>query len=267
MRAQSEQVARFRALHQDMLVLPNAWDVASARMVQELGGKAVATSSAAVAWANGYADGEGMPRAVVLAATRAVLRVVAVPVTIDSEAGYSDDPAAVAAHVLELAGMGVAGINLEDGRGAPEVLAAKIAAIKAALKDAGADIFINARCDIYLFDLVPDAQKLEALIARGRMYRDAGADGFFAPLICDLGDIAKVAQAVPLPLNVLMMKGLAPIAALQKAGARRVSAGALTGRAAYGQAAKAVKVALSEGRYDALFETSGDCPDFNRFFR
>ena len=81
MRAQSEQVARFRALHQDMLVLPNAWDVASARMVQELGGKAVATSSAAVAWANGYADGEGMPRAVVLAATRAVLRVVAVPVT------------------------------------------------------------------------------------------------------------------------------------------------------------------------------------------
>ena len=113
---------------------------------------------------------------------------------------------------------------------------------------------------------MPDAQKLEALIARGQMYRDAGADGFFAPLISNLDDIAKVAQAVPLPLNVLMMKGLASVAELQKAGARRVSAGALTGRAAYGQAAKAVTMALKDGRYDALFETSGDCPDFNRFF-
>ena len=265
MTTQSEQVGRFRALHQGMLVLPNAWDAASARMVQELGGRAVATSSAAVAWANGYADGEGMPRAVALAATRAVLRVVQVPVTIDSEAGYSDNPAAVAAHVLELVRLGVAGINLEDGRGAPELLAAKIAAIKAALKDQGADIFINARCDIHLFDLVPDAQKRDALIGRGRLYHAAGADGFFAPLISDLGDIAAVAQAVPLPLNVLMMKGLPPVGELQKAGARRVSAGALTGRAAYGQAAKAVRQALDEGRYDVLFETSGDCPDFNAF--
>jgi 2-methylisocitrate lyase-like PEP mutase family enzyme len=266
MRAQSEQVARLRALHRDMLVLPNAWDAASARMAQELGAGAVATSSAAVAWANGYADGEGMPRAVVLAATRAVLRVLDVPVTIDSEAGYSDDPTAVAAHVQDLIAMGVAGINLEDGRGSPDLLAAKIAAIKAAARAKGADIFINARCDIYLFDLVADAQKLEALIARGRLYKDAGADGFFAPLLSNLDDIASVAQAIDLPLNVLMMKGLAPVADLQKAGARRISAGALTGRAAYGQGARAMKMALDEGRYDAMFETSGDCPDFNRFF-
>ncbi|MDB5734648.1 MAG: isocitrate lyase/phosphoenolpyruvate mutase family protein [Alphaproteobacteria bacterium] len=266
MPTQGEQVARLRALHGDMLVLPNAWDAASARMAQEAGGAAVATSSAAVAWANGYADGEGMPRDVVLAATRAVLRVVTVPVTIDSETGYSDDPAAVAAHVLALIELGVAGINLEDGRGSPDLLAAKIAAIKAAAKARGVDIFINARCDIYLFDLVPDADKLEALMARGRMYQAAGADGFFAPLLSSLGDIAAVAQAIPLPLNVLMMKGLAPVADLQKAGARRVSAGALTGRAAYGQGARAMKMALEEGRYDTMFETSGDCPNFNAFF-
>jgi 2-methylisocitrate lyase-like PEP mutase family enzyme len=266
MPTQSEQVTQLRALHRQMLVLPNAWDAASARMAQELGAKAVATSSAAVAWANGYADGEGMPRDVVLAATRAVLRVLRVPVTIDSEAGYSDDPAVVAAHVLELVDIGVAGINLEDGRGSPDLLAAKIAAIKATARATGADIFINARCDIYLFDLVPDAQKLEALVARGRLYKAAGADGFFAPLIKDLGDIAKVAQAIDLPLNVLMTKGLAPVADLQKAGARRVSAGALTGCAAYGQGARAMKMALAEGRYDAMFETSGDCPAFNSFF-
>ncbi len=266
MATQSDQVAQLRALHAGMLVLPNAWDAASARMGQELGAKAIATSSAAVAWANGYADGEGMPREVVLAATRAVLRVVDVPVTLDSEAGYSDDPVAVAAHVLELIDMGVAGINLEDGRGSPDLLAAKIAAIKTAARAKGADIFINARCDIYLFDLVPDAQKLAALTARGLQYAQAGADGFFAPLISDLGEIAHVANIVALPLNVLMMKGLAPVADLKKAGARRLTAGALTGRAAYGQGARAMKMALDEGRYDAMFETSSDCPDFNRFF-
>jgi 2-methylisocitrate lyase-like PEP mutase family enzyme len=266
MPTQAQQVTQLRALHNDMLVLPNAWDAASARMAQELGAHAVATSSAAIAWANGYADGEGMPRDVVLAATRAVLRVVRVPVTIDSEAGYSNDPAAVAAHAMDLIELGVAGINLEDGRGAPELLAAKIAAIKAAAKARAADLFINARCDIYLFDLVPDAQKLEALLARGRMYRDAGADGFFAPLLSDLGDIAHVAQATALPLNVLIMKGLATARQLRQAGARRISAGALTGRAAYGQGARAMKQALDEGRYDAMFDTSGDCPDFNRFF-
>lgn len=264
--SQSDQLARFRALHQEMLVLPNAWDAASARMVEELGAKAVATSSAAVAWSNGYADGETMPREVVLASTRAVLRVIKNPLSVDSEAGYSSDPAAVAAHVMALIDLGVAGINIEDGKEAPELLVAKIAAIKEAAKAKGADIFINARCDVYLANLVDDAQKRDELIRRGKLYQTAGADGFFAPLIADLGDIAAVAQAIPLPLNVLMMKGLPSVAELQKAGARRLSAGALTARAAYGQAALAVKMVLGEGRYDAILSTSGDSPAFNSYF-
>ena len=195
-----------------------------------------------------------------LAATQQVLDVVTVPVSVDSEAGYSDDPVQVAAHVAALAAMGVAGINLEDGRGVPDLLAAKIAAIKAS----GTQIFINARCDVYLFDLVPDVAKRDELIRRGRLYAAAGADGFFAPCITDLADIAAVAEAIALPLNVLLMKGLAPVSQLKTAGARRVSAGALIGRAAYGMAARAVKMLLEEGRADAIFESSSDCPDFNR---
>jgi 2-methylisocitrate lyase-like PEP mutase family enzyme len=268
MTAQPDQLARFRALHApgNLLVLPNAWDAASARMVQDLGGQAVATSSAAVAWTNGYADGEKMPRTVALAAARAVIRVTTVPVTVDSEAGYSSDPATVAAHVMALIEAGVAGINIEDGRDTPDLLAAKIRAIKSAARRNGADIFINARSDVYLADLVPDDAKLAQIIRRGQLYRDAGADGFFAPFVTDLADISAIAAAVDLPLNVLMRKDAPQVAQLREAGARRVSAGALIARAAYGAAMCAAKMALAEGRYDAIFATSGDCPDFNKFF-
>ncbi len=266
MSSQADRLAHLRALHApgNILVLPNAWDAASAVLTQQAGAAAISTSSAAVAWANGYADGEAMPRSVALHAARAVLRVAGVPVTVDSEAGYSADPDEVAAHVIALVEVGAAGINIEDGREPPELLAAKIAAIKTAARTRGADIFVNARSDVYLADLVPDANKRGETVRRGQLYRSAGADGFFAPLVRELSDITAIAAAIDLPLNVLVMKGLAPVAALKQAGARRVSAGALLGRAAYGTAARAVKMVLEEGRYDAIFDSSGDCPDFNK---
>jgi 2-methylisocitrate lyase-like PEP mutase family enzyme len=265
MSSQSDRLARFRALHApgNILVLPNAWDAASAAAADAAGAGAIATSSAAVAWTNGYGDGEKMPREVALNAARAVLRVTGLPVTVDSEAGYSADPGEVAAHVLALIEIGAAGINIEDGRGDPDLLAAKIRAIKAAARDKSADIFVNARTDVYLANLVPDDAKRAETIRRGLLYREAGADGFFPALVSDLGAIKAIADAVDLPLNVLVMKGLAPVAQLKDAGARRVSAGALIARAAYGAAALATKQMLEEGRYDATFATSGDCPDFN----
>ena len=268
MSRQKESFETFRALHAPgkMLVLPNAWDAASARLAQEAGAKAIATSSAAVAWCHGFADGETMPREVIMTAARETLRVVTVPVTVDSEAGYSADPARVAEHVMLLIDLGVAGINLEDGRNPPELLVSKIQAIKAAAKARGTDIFINARADVYLANLVPDDRKLAELIRRGRLYAQAGADGFFAPALTGLEDIREVVGAVDLPLNILAMKAVAPIAQLKDAGVRRLSAGALIGRSAYGKAARAVKMLLDEGKYDAIFETSGDCPNFNALF-
>jgi 2-methylisocitrate lyase-like PEP mutase family enzyme len=268
MSTQAERLSQFRALHApgQCLILPNAWDAASARMAQELGAEAVATSSAALAWCHGYADKEHLPTETTLWAVREIVRVVSVPVTVDSEAGYSPNPDAVAAHVYALIEAGAAGINLEDGTEAPDILCAKIGAIKRAAKAVGADIFINARSDVYLQNLVGDDAKLAEIIRRGKSYAQAGADGFFAPAMHDLKEISDVARAIDLPLNILAMKVVPPVAELKKAGVRRVSAGALIGRAAYGAAVRSAKMLLEQGRYDAVFETSGDCPNFNALF-
>jgi 2-methylisocitrate lyase-like PEP mutase family enzyme len=268
MASQTDRVAAFRDAHAkgNILVLPNAWDAASARMAAEAGAKAIATSSAAVAWCHGYADGETMPREVVMTATREVLRVVDLPVTVDSEAGYSADPTQVAAHVMALIDLGVAGINLEDGKDEPGLLVAKIEAIKSAARAKGADIFINARADVYLRNLVPDDKKLAEMVGRARLYAGAGADGIFAAFMTDIGQIREVVAATALPVNILATKTAPDIAALKVAGVRRLSIGALTGRAAYGQAMRAMKVLLDDGKYDAIFETAGGCPDFNKAF-
>lgn len=268
MASQKDRLAQFRGAHAKgkLLVLPNAWDAASARMAADAGATAIATSSAAVAWCHGYADGEAMPREVVMTATREVLRVVDLPVTVDSEAGYSNDPAKVASHVMALIDLGVAGINLEDGEDEEGLLVAKIEAIKSAARAKGTDIFINARADVYLKNLVPDDAKLKEIIRRGRLYRDAGADGFFAPAVTAISDIRTIVDAVDVPVNILMMRAVPPIAEMTAAGVRRISTGALIGRAAYGKTMKAIKMLLDEGRPDAIFETSNDCPDFNKAF-
>ncbi|MBV9570951.1 MAG: isocitrate lyase/phosphoenolpyruvate mutase family protein [Alphaproteobacteria bacterium] len=268
MSTQSEQLSHFRALHGPgrILVLPNAWDAASACMIQELGSEAIATSSAAVAWCHGYPDGDAIPTSIVLEAVREIIRVVSIPVSVDSEAGYSSDPQQVAGHVMSLIEAGVAGINIEDGTSAPDLLCAKIRVIKDAAKSKSAEIFINARCDVYLHDLAPDERKLEEAVRRGKLYADAGADGLFLPCMTDLAQIRDAANATELPLNILIMRAAPKVAELKAAGVRRVSAGALTGRAAYGQAYAATRMLLNEGRYDAIFATSGDCPNFNGFF-
>ena len=268
MTTQTDRLAQFRALHAPgrILVLPNAWDAASARMTQELGADAIATSSAAVAWCHGYADREYMPTSTALSATREIVRVVRVPVSVDSEGGYSEEPAKVAAHVLALIEAGAAGINLEDGTAPPELLCAKIHAIKQAAKAKDADIFINARCDVYLQNLAPDERKLEESLRRSKLYAEAGADGLFMPGMSDVAQIRDVVNAIALPVNILIMRAVPPIAELKAAGVRRVSAGALIGRAAYGQAHAAIKTLLDEGRYESIFATSGDCPNFNALF-
>jgi 2-methylisocitrate lyase-like PEP mutase family enzyme len=266
MASQKDRVTQFRALHGEFLVLPNSWDAASARMAQEAGAKALASSSAAVAWCHGYPDGEGMPRDVVLTSVREITRITTLPLTVDSEAGYSSNLREVAAHAMTLIDMGVAGINIEDGTEPAALLADKIRAIKSAAKEKGADIFINARADVYLKNLVPDDKKLADIIARGKLFREAGADGFFAPAVNDIGHIREIVSAVGLPVNILLMRATPLLAELKAAGVRRVSVGALIGRAAYGHAVHATKMLLDEGKPDAIFSTSNDCPDFNKLF-
>ncbi|WP_267960091.1 isocitrate lyase/phosphoenolpyruvate mutase family protein [Shewanella sp. AS16] len=137
--------------HRVPLLLPNAWDAASAALLQMAGAPAIATSSAALAWSLGYADGGALPRAALLHAVEGIMRVSKVPVSVDIEDGYSHEPRAVAALVADLLALGVVGINLEDGCRPPALLVDKIGAIRASASSR--EVFINARTDVYLRDL------------------------------------------------------------------------------------------------------------------
>ncbi len=265
MPAQKDAAAHFRALHApgEMLVLPNAWDAGSARLIENTGAKAIATSSAAVAWARGYPDGEHLPRAVLLETVREILRVVKVPVTVDSEEGFSSDPKEAGAFIADLAKLGAVGINLEDGTSPPRLLADKIAAIKEAVANTGCDVFINARTDVYLKQLVAGDAALDETLKRGALYQQAGADGFFVPALADATGYKTIAAAIALPVNALIWQGLPPIAELKAAGVRRLSAGASIGRAALGAALRATKDLLENESYDAVRREADGAPNMN----
>lgn len=264
----SDQATKFRQLHggPDVLRLVNCWDAGSARILEHLGAPALATTSAGLAWANGYPDGNALPTPLVVAAVRAIARVVRVSLTVDVEGGYSDDAAAVADTVAALADAGAVGINLEDGTAPPEVLAAKIERIKARLARTGQDVFVNARTDVYLRGLVPEAARVDESVARGKRYRDAGADGLFVPKVVDGGAIRAISGAVPLPLNVLAWPGLPPSSELAAAGVRRVSSGSALAQIAYGRAAAAAVTFLREGRTDHLTDGALPFAELNPLF-
>lgn len=262
---QNQMAARFRAAHAagKFLVLPNAWDVASARIAEDAGAEAIATSSAAVAWAHGYADGETLPKGRLLQLVGDIVRLAKVPVTADSEAGYSSDVAAVAGFVVSMAKAGAAGINIEDGTEPPAVLVEKIKAIKQACTREGVDVFVNARTDVYLKTLVPAERALEETLARGRLYAQAGADGLFVPGLVDAAGYRKVADTIDLPINALIWPKLPDAATLKAAGVRRISAGAGTARAAMGAMRRATVALLKEGRYDVMATEAEGCPNLN----
>jgi 2-methylisocitrate lyase-like PEP mutase family enzyme len=268
MTSQNDRAAQFGALHApgSFLRLANAWDVASARIAEDYGAKAVATSSAAVAWAHGYPDGEKLPKELQTTLVHEITRVVKAPVSADIERGYSDNPDEVAAFIVALAQAGAVGINLEDGRDQPALLVSKIAAIKKALAGQRLDVYVNARTDVYLKSLVPAERALDETLARGKLYRDAGADGFFVPAISDTGAMRRIADTIALPLNVLTHKGLPPVDALKNSGVRRLSAGGGIARVAYAAGRRALAEILDHGTYDALSSETEGLPNMNALF-
>ncbi|MBD8095452.1 isocitrate lyase/phosphoenolpyruvate mutase family protein [Pseudomonas fluorescens] len=216
----------FHALHHDsLLILPNVADAGDARLVAQLGSKAVATSSAAVAWAHGYKDGNQLPQPLLISTVQSIVRVIDVPLSVDIEGGYSDDPEHVGKLVRALIDAGAVGINLEDGSGSPELLARKIEVARRVADSAGVKLFINARCDVYLKGLAPESQRLEELLRRARLYQQAGADGLFAAGIHLEHEIQQLCQATTLPVNVLAWNGLPAPEVLQALGVRRLTAG------------------------------------------
>ncbi|MGF6505833.1 isocitrate lyase/PEP mutase family protein [Paraburkholderia sp. 32] len=243
-------VDEFRKLHDNTtpLRLPNVWDAGSARLVESLGATAIATTSAGFAWALGYQDGRQLPMQEVIASVRRIIRVLKVPLSVDIENGYSDDAATVAENVMQLVDLGIAGINIEDGSDAPSLLASKIEAIHSAVVNSGADLFINARCDVFLANLVEKPKQSAESIARSELYTSAGADGLFLPAIQAPSDIEAVVKTIRLPLNVMAIPGLADAATLGKLGVRRLSAGGAISQIILAQAKTLAEDFLQHGQ-------------------
>ncbi|MGO1072607.1 isocitrate lyase/PEP mutase family protein [Lysobacter sp. CA199] len=226
MNRQTDLAARFHELHHDgLLLLANAWDAGSARLIESLGAAAVATTSAGVAWSHGYPDGDLLPVRRLVATVADIARAIRVPLTVDAEGGYSDDPAAVAETVSGLIDVGAVGINLEDGGSDPDLLCAKIEHIKRASARLGVALYLNARTDVYLRGLAPPERRVEETLARAARYRAAGADGLFVPGLTDQASVRTIAAEAGLPLNLLARAALPAADELQRWGVRRLSAG------------------------------------------
>jgi 2-methylisocitrate lyase-like PEP mutase family enzyme len=264
-----EQAREFRRLHGPgrLLLLPNAWDAGSARLIETCGAEAIATTSAGMAWCHGHPDGGALPPRVVAGAVAEIARVVSVPVSVDVEGGYATDPGAVGETLAAVLEAGAVGVNLEDGTDPPTLLAAKIEAARRAADRAGVDLFVNARTDVYLRRLVAPEHAAQEVIERGRRYREAGADGLFVPGLVDGEGIREVAAAVDLPLNVLLVPGLPAAGELRTLGVRRLSVGAWIARSAYGLARRVATQLLAEGRAEATPEPEASSAELNALFR
>lgn len=259
----------FRTLHHgsELLVLPNAWDAGSARLIESLGAKAIATTSAGLAWSRGYPDGDALPIEQLFSAARDIARVIRVPLTIDIEGGYSSDPNVVAKVVRGVVDAGAVGINLEDGASPPELLCAKIEAARQAAARADVDLFINARTDVYLRALATGDAAVEEVVRRAELYRRAGCDGIFVPVLSDGSATKAIAAAIdPLPLNIMLVPGLRSFSVLRQLGVRRLSAGSAIAQAALAITAQLATDFLS-GSFDTMFTNAVDYSAMNRHFQ
>ena len=227
---QAETLHRLHAAGKP-LVLVNAWDAVSARLIEEAGASAIATTSAGMAWSLGYADGEQLPAEELLAACARIRRVVRLPLTVDLERGYGRNVNEVVGLVRALLDLGVVGINIEDGREdgqlvSPQGLCDRIAAIRALATERKVRFFVNARTDAYFAQKLDPARRFDEARERARLFASAGADGIFVPGMDQLEEIARFARAIPLPFNVYAgYPGVPKLEALAAAGVRRVSLG------------------------------------------
>jgi 2-methylisocitrate lyase-like PEP mutase family enzyme len=238
--------AQFHALHRpgDPLVLPNAWDLASARWLHAAGFAVVGTTSLGVAFAAGRADGGGETAGETLELARHITDA-GIAVTVDLEAGFSDDPDEVGRFAERLARLGIVGVNLEDSDATgrlvdPDTAARKVAAVSAAAPG----LYLNARTDAFWVGGTADpTSRTREAVSRAHRYLAAGASGVFVPGAIPLDIIASLTRDIPAPVNVLVQPGVA-VPELASVGVARVSTGSLLFRVALG----AIEAAAREVR-------------------
>ncbi len=254
-----QKATLLRALHAEgTLVLPNAWDAASAAVVADAGAAAIATTSAGVAWSLGRPDGELLPRADLVAAIERMAAAVDVPLTADVEAGYGATDEEVADTVTAVLGAGAAGINIEDapvgesGLYAPEIAAARIRAARTAAVVCGVpDFVINARTDVYMRRIGDPQTRLDEALRRAADYAEAGGDCLFVPALTDLAVLESLVARSPLPISASAGPGKPTVGQLRSAGVRRVSVGPALAQAIYTIARQLAAELLTEGRLTA----------------
>ena len=259
---QKRKAELLRSLHRapPILVLPNAWDAASAALFARAGACAIATTSAGVANALGYADGQATPLAQVLAATQRIAAAVQIPVSADLEAGYAETPAALQAVIRQLLATGAVGVNLEDGRppGSAQLLRdvadqqARLRAVRAAADEAGIPLVINARTDVFLHQVGAPDSRLGESLRRLAAYAQAGADCLFAPGVADAAMIAVLVRELKLPLNILAGPATPAVSELEKLGVARVSVGSGLHRASLAHAEQLARDFLAGGGFQGL---------------
>ncbi len=272
-KSEAGKAEQLRKLHDGprILVLANAWDVASARVMEELGYPAIATTSAGVAAALGYPDGQRIPREEMLEVVGRIARAVRVPVTADVEAGYGTTVPEIIETAKALIAAGAVGMNLEDVTGDDEsslvdiaLQAEKIRTICEVSSSLGVPLVVNARTDIYLMGIGDPATHFERAVERLRAYRTAGAGCLFAPGVRDRKIIARLVKALEAPLNILVSPGCPSIPELEKIGVARASTGSAVMRASLGTVQQIGKELIEKGTYDSLLDGAIPYADVNR---
>ncbi|MGB9071410.1 MAG: isocitrate lyase/phosphoenolpyruvate mutase family protein [Terriglobales bacterium] len=261
MDSQTDKAIRFRLLHRGprALVLPNVWDVASARIFEQAGFLALATTSAGIAFSLGYPDGQRILPEEMIARIGRIARAVKVPVTADVEAGYGSRPEDAARTTREIIQAGAIGMNLEDASGDPDhplldlpLAVDKIKAAREAAMQLRVPIVVNARTDVYLLPGGDPAIDYDEARRRLLAYRDAGADCVFVPGLKDADTIARLVRDLECPVNILAVSGTPSIPELEKLGVARVSLGSGPMRATLTLLRKMAEELKATGTYSAL---------------
>jgi 2-methylisocitrate lyase-like PEP mutase family enzyme len=248
----------FHDLHRqkDILILPNAWDAGSAKVIEDAGAKAIATSSAGVAWALGYPDGDALPPRMLAELTARITDVIRIPLSVDFEGAYTNNPSKVGENLKPLIDAGAVGINIEDGGGTPELLAKKIEKARKAAQSDGVNLFINARTDVYLQEIGSPESRVGETIDRAARYRDAGADGIFIPGLCEPADIKAIVSEIKMPINVMAYPGLPSAKELKKLGVHRLSSGTGIPQMIWNRVAELATDFLATGNSKPMFKNS-----------
>jgi len=269
MEIQKAKVNAFRMMHhgKSILLLPNAWDVASARVFEGAGFGAIATTSAGIAFTLGYPDGQRISRQEMLAVVRRIAGAVKVPVTADVEAGYGERAEDAVQTARDVAGAGAVGMNLEDATGDSQRplldLTLQVERVKAVRETFGELMVLNARTDVYLLQLEVPEKRYDAALRRLAAYRGAGADCVFVPGLQDAKTIGRLVNDLQCPINILGGPGSLPVPELERLGVARVSVGSGAMRATLGLVRRMAEALKRSGTYETL-EGAISYADVNR---